>query len=146
MAAYSVFGTKGTTSVRAILTAVSTITLPRRVTVYDYMVGAFTAPADAVFEQNLVRVTSDGTATTVTPSPLDTADPVAQATGNELTTIEPTIGVNLMQVSLNHRATYRWVAAPGSELISPATDNNGIGGAIQTAAVTDFTATILFRE
>ena len=42
-------------------------------------------------------------------------------------------------VGVNQRASYRWVAAPGSELVYPASDNNGFvgrarsGGCIDTA-------------
>ncbi len=72
-------------------------------------------------------VSSGGTA--ITPNPLDSSDPasVTSAAGGSFLSGNPTIGVTLLQWSQNQRATFRWVAAPNSELLVPATAANGIG-------------------
>ena len=63
--------------------------------------------------------------------------------------IAPTYTANtiLWSAGVNQRATYRWVAAPGSELLIPATASNGIGVAAKSAAYTgDALASVMFAE
>lgn len=139
---FAVPGNKSTASVRAIVAARCDGTTLGRGAVYDYMVGTVTTPADNVFEQELARVSTAGTASAVTPSPLDVADTAAIFDASDTYTVDPTIGVLLMRLPLNHRASYRWVAAPGGELVWPATANNGIAGVLASASATDFSATI----
>jgi hypothetical protein len=57
-------------------------------------------------------------------------------------TVEPTYTANtqILEVPLNHRATYRWVAAPGGEIILPADATAGAGIFSSHAS-----ATTLFR-
>ena len=57
-------------------------------------------------------------------------------------TIDPTTTAEMLRVPLNHRASYRWVAAPGGELVWPATANNGIAGVLGGTTATDFSATM----
>jgi hypothetical protein len=42
----------------------------------------------------------------------------------------------LMEIPVNSRASYRWVAAPGGELVVPATDVTGLGLRAKSAAYT----------
>ena len=112
-----------------------------RCTVYEMWFGNIGAPADQVTVYTVGRITADGTGSAVTPSPLDAADRASQCTCLENHTSEPTYtsGGELLELPLNHRATFRWVAAPGGELVTPATDNNGIGmKAIHASATTDY--------
>lgn len=146
MARYSTFGDKDSTSVLQIININNTITLPRRQKVYDYMVGNSASPADAVFNHQLLRITADGTGTSVTPSPLDPADQAALAIAVDTVTIDAAGTVLVMDVSLNQRATYRWVAAPGSEIVVAATDNLGISGRVDAATTSTFHATMLHDE
>ncbi len=61
--------------------------------------------------------------------------------------MEPTYtGIALLSIPLNQRATFRWVANPGSELVIPATANNGFGIETDTAAAVAVTAQIFFEE
>src|SRR5258706_15595834 len=91
-----------------------------RPAVYDIVTGdGGDAPADNAARLSVVRTTgvsSGGTA--ITPNPLDSSDPasVTSAAGGSFLSGNPTIGVTLLQWSQNQRATFRWVAAPNSEL------------------------------
>ncbi len=142
MARYACAGNKGTASVRTIVNARCDATTLIRGRVYDYMVGSITTPADNTFDHELFRQSTAGTGAALTPSPLDVADTAAIFDASDTITADPTVGVLLMRMSLNMRASYRWVAAPGGELIWPATANNGIGGGVHTATTTDFSGTI----
>jgi len=102
-----------------------------RPAVYDVVTGnGVASPADNSAKLTMVRTTgvsSGGTA--ITPNPLDSQDPVSITTAASGTFLSgnPTVGVTLLQWSQNMRATFRWVAAPNSELLVPATAGNGIG-------------------
>lgn len=139
---YRVPGNKGTTSVRSIVNARADGTTAFRGKVNDYMVGSITTPADNVFDHELIRSTTAGTGAAVTPSPNDPADAASVFDASDTYTVDPTFGVLLMRLPVNMRATYRWVAAPGDELVWPATTNNGITGVVQSATTTDFSATM----
>lgn len=106
-------------------------------------------PADQVSVITVQRVTAPGTATSVTPTRLDLADREAQAVAGENHSSEPTYTSTeeLMEVPLNHRATFRWVAAPGSEIVCPATSGDGIGvHSLHASATTDWRVTALWLE
>ena len=145
MAKFSVFGSKGAASVTGIIGARADATTPQRGKLYDYMVACIATPADNVFTHLIQRSSTAGTGAAVTPSPLDPADAAALMDGIDTITVNPTTGVTLLQVGLNQRATYRWVAAPGSELVFPATASNGLLGALGAASTSDFDATMLLE-
>lgn len=147
MARYAAPGNKGTASVRSIVNFRADSSAPSRGRVYDYLVGPVTAPnaTDVNFDHELYRTSTAGTAAAVTPSPLDAADAASVNAASDTYTSDPTIGVVLARFPLNQRATWRWVAAPGGELIWPATASNGITGGLSAATATDFSAT-LFAE
>jgi len=102
-----------------------------RPAIYDIVTGnGVASPADNSVKLQIVRTTgvsSGGTA--ITPNPLDSQDPASTTTaaGGSFQSGNPTIGVTLLQWAQNMRATFRWVAAPNSELLVPATASNGIG-------------------
>jgi len=117
--------------------------------IYEMWFGNTGAPADQVTVYTIGRITADGTGSAVTPTPLDAADRASQCTCLENHTAEPTYtsGGELLEMPLNHRATFRWVAAPGGEFITPATDNNGVGmKAIHASATTDFRMGAMWEE
>lgn len=120
------------------LTAATGATTLRRVMIYDIMFGTDGTPADNVMTWKVDRQTSVGTGTTLTPSPLDTQDAAALivATGN--VTIEPivTAATLLLELGMNQRASYRWVCAPGGELVVPAVNVAGIGARAKSPAYT----------
>jgi len=112
----------------------ATATLPRRLKLLEVKCGTIGTPADTAFEYVVDRVTADGSiagGSALTPQPLDPADAAAvfDAQDTAIST-NPTIGTRLLNIPLNTKATAIWQAAPGSELISPATNNNGF--AVQT--------------
>jgi hypothetical protein len=94
----------------------------------EFNLGTNSAPADNFVEYDISRMTADGTATTITPNAADPGDGAAVSTTKANATAEPTVTANsdLWYDSLNQRASYRWVARPGKELIFPATANSGL--------------------
>ena len=131
----SVTGTLGT------IGAVST-TQARRGKIYDIVFGSEATPADAGLLWTFQRYTAKGTNTAVTPQKLDPADAAFLGEAGENNTIEPTYtaGEIVLNIPLNQRATFRWVAAPGGEIVYPATTANGVG--IQTDTISTGTPVI----
>lgn len=120
--------TASTTASVGSIGAVST-TQARRGKVYDVMFGSEATPADAAILWTMRRYTAAGTSTAVTPVSLDPADAAFLGQAGENHTVEPTYtaGAILLNIPLNQRATFRWVAAPGGEIVYPATTANGVG-------------------
>jgi len=126
-----------------------TTTQVRRFKIYDVLIGTNGTPADNFVEWDISRITAASTTTVLAAQPLDSADAAAltNTTVNSSTFGTITSGSNVFYVGVNQRASYRWVAAPGSELVAPATSSNGFqlrcrsGGYTGTA-----TGTILFQE
>jgi hypothetical protein len=120
--------TASTTGTLGSLGAVST-TQARRGKVYDIMFGSEATPADAAILWAVKRYTAAGTSTAVTPVSLDPADAAFLGQAGENHTIEPTYTAAsfLLNIPVNQRATFRWIAAPGGEMVYPATTANGLG-------------------
>lgn len=120
------------------LTAATGATTLRRAWIYDIMFGADGTPADNAMTYKVDRQTTVGTGTAATPAGTDVADAAALITGNVNSTIEPTVTANtqLVEIPVNQRASYRWVAAPGGELVVPATNVAGIGVRAKSPAYT----------
>lgn len=118
--------------------------------IYDVTLGNSATPADQAALAFLARFTAVGTAASnPTPEPLDPNEAAALATAGITHSAEPTYtaGKTLLRIPFNQRATYRWVASPGSELVGPATANNGIGVKLSTAtAAMILGASVLFME
>lgn len=131
------------------LTAATGATTLRKAFVYDMTFGADGTPADNAITWKVDRQTSTGTRTAATPAPLDAGDAAALITAGVNTTIEGTVtaSTQLLEIAANQRATYRWVAAPGSELVVPATNVAGIGGRAKSPAYTGtVVSSVLFYE
>ncbi|HEX3587794.1 MAG TPA: hypothetical protein VH024_17475 [Candidatus Angelobacter sp.] len=122
----------------------------KRGKLYDVTFGTIGTPADQTYEWDISRATTVGTGTTVTPVAVDSADAAAFTVGSVNHTAEPTYTAasSLFYLGTNQRASYRWVAAPGSELMWPATNLNGLG--LRTRSVSGGAATstahFLFQE
>lgn len=116
----------------------SNTTALRRGKVYDLMVGADGTPADNALVWDISRMTAAGTATSVTPLPLDPADSAMLGVSSANATVEPTVTAtsSVWNVAVNQRASFRWVAAPGSELVYPATNANGFALRCKSASYT----------
>lgn len=121
----------------------------RRGRIYDVMFGSEGSVADNPFLWTMDRITTVGTRTSVTPTPLDPADSACvTASGQNHTSTEPTYtaSTQVLYVPLNQRATFRWVASPDGELVFPATANNGFGIRTPTSGAVAATATLHFEE
>jgi len=117
--------------------------------IYDIMIGSDASPADVATEFNVTRTTSVGTGgTALTEEPLDplTVASTGAAIGGTFSGA-PTKGNSLLMIALNQRATFRWVAAPDSELISTASANNGIElESVASGGTPNINATFLWQE
>lgn len=101
-----------------------------RPAIYDVILSSNATPADNSSEWQIRRSTVAGTGgSAVTPAPLDSQDPASTTTAINGPSAEPTYtaGAVLLDFAVNQRATFRWVAAPGSELLVPATAAAGLG-------------------
>lgn len=115
-----------TSTAKSLLFLTSTAAI--RPYVYDFTFGTIGTPSDSVITLTVSRASAAAATlgTTITPAPLDSGDAAATMTAISALTAEEAAGVVLFQVGLNVRATYRWVAAPGGELIMAAsTTTNG---------------------
>jgi hypothetical protein len=104
----------------------------------DIEFGTAGTPADNYMEYDVSRTTAIGTGTAATPLPVN---PLSRASGTVATvchTAEPTVTANssLLYIPCNQRASYRWVAVPGSELVGAATNLYGIAIRASSAAYT----------
>jgi len=97
---------------------------------YDLMLGSPSTPADQAASWAIRRSTTASTGgTAVTPVAIDPADPASLAAAMVAPSMSaPTLtaGLFLLVWSQNLRATFRWVAAPGKEIVAPATAANGL--------------------
>jgi len=123
------------------LTVASNASIVNRNYVYEFIWGDEGTPADNVVLCTVQRCTALGTNTAVTSSKLDEADHVANALCGENHTGEPTYtsSEELAEFPLNTRALFRWVAAPGGELVTEAVAASGIGwNTLHASATTDY--------
>lgn len=131
------------------LTAATGATTLRKAWIYDVTFGCDGTPADNAVTHKIDRQTSTGTRTAAVPAPIDPSDAAALITAGVNTTIEPAVtgATQLLEIATNERATYRWVAAPGSELVVPATNVAGLGGRSKSPAYTGTAmSSLLFFE
>jgi hypothetical protein len=146
---YAVVGSSeaGTSAKTAINVIGSTAIRPG---ICDVIVGISTTPADVVFSILLNRTTAVGTAgSAFTPAPLDPGDPACVSTAGITHSAEPTYTANISLLSFpqNQRATFRWVAQPGREILGAASANNGVGLKLNAAGASiTLAATVHFTE
>jgi hypothetical protein len=126
-----------------------TASLTRRGKIYDILVGTDGTPADNYMEYDLARMTAPSTSALVAANPLDPAD-AAMASGsvaNSTTEGTFTSSGQVWYIGVNQRASYRWVAAPGSEFVYPATSSAGLGLRARSGAYTGTaTGNVLTQE
>jgi hypothetical protein len=131
----------------------------RRGRIYDILIGTNSTPGDLAIQWDAGRlsafgssiITNTGGLSSVSSAlALDIADYNCNAVLVANTSAETNITMTsqLWTVGINQRASYRWVAAPGSEMVYPATSSAGWdlrcnGLASFTGTVT---ATVLFTE
>ena len=117
--------------------------------IYDILIGSDATPADVATEFNLIRGTVSGTGTALDEVALDPADPAALLSGEGGTFSGQTKTANssMMELALNQRATFRWVAAPEGEIVVPATSDNWVGlESIGSGGTPNINATFHWQE
>lgn len=148
MAAYAVRMQRTASTTLSVGSVAADATRPRRGKIYDVIVGAEGTVADNPFLWVFQRFTAAGTSTSVTPQPVDPADAATEFDAGQNHTIEPTYVANQIQLTipLNQRATFRWAAREGKEIVYPATASNGIGVATPTCGLVASTAEVWVDE
>ncbi len=121
-----------------------------RAKIYEIITSSGATPDDQSALIECMRTTANGTELAgMIPNPLDPDGNTSAFDSGNAHTVEPTETAlsRLLAYSQYLRATYRWVAAPGSELIIPATTNAGIN-VVRRASTSAhlMTCTILFEE
>lgn len=120
----------------------------RRAKIYDLLVGTNGTPADQAMEYTVARITAGSTRTYagIVSSFANALDP-ADASMASFAMVNSSAenftytgnGVDPWYIGVNQRASYRWVAAPGSEIVMPATSSAGLG--IRSRSPTGYTGT-----
>lgn len=128
---YGVAGNQGTntTTAKTMLTLIAAATV--RPQLFDVMFGADGTPADNSMRFAVQRFTAAGTSAGSPPTPnaLDSSDVASLTTTGFNHSAEPTYtaGATPLDIPINQRASFRWVAAPDAEIKAPATAANGLG-------------------
>lgn len=126
-----------------------TTSLVRRGKIYDVLIGTNGVPADNYMEFSIGALTSPSTSSLVVANSLDQADAVAASGTIANSTTEGTFASSgeRFYVGINQRASYRWVAAPGSEIVWPATSSAGFALRARSGGYTGTaTGQMLFEE
>jgi len=122
----------------------------RRLRIFEFVLGSDSTPADAACKYAWQRTTADfGTPTVVTPTAIDPGDPAALSKFSAPGGTAPTITANstIYQEAINQRATYRYIAAPDSELVVPATSANGLALlSLVTSATSNTVISVSWQE
>lgn len=122
----------------------------RRAALFDLIVGSVASPADQSAKFHLGRITALGTeGSGYTPVNLDPAGPAGELdAGCGVFGGEPTYTASkqLLVFSINQRATWRWIAAPGCEILTPATQNNGVGLKTSSSTSTQAHEACIFHQ
>lgn len=131
----------------SVLSLVGTTTV--RPKIFDLIVGTTGTADDNAIEYRLANHSADGTGDALTPTPLDSGDPAAAGAylGNHSGEPTYTAGEILLLIGLHQRATFRWCAVPGSEIVLPASATAGAGlVGFNGTYVGLYTGTIMFEE
>lgn len=130
----------------------------RRGKIYDILIGTPSTPGDTALQFDCSRMTAMGSSGSIYAGALssvssgislDPADGLiaAYAVVNSCAETNYTFTNSLWNVGVNQRASYRWVAAPGSELVYPAVSSAGLGLRTISPSYTGVvTGTVLFQE
>jgi hypothetical protein len=117
-----------TTTFKTLLNLNIGATTFRRIKVHEFVFGTDGTPADNAMTWDVSRSTTIGTGVAGVVVALDAADSAFLGTATINHTVEPTVTANssAWAAGMNQRATHRWVAYPGQELVIPATTLNGL--------------------
>ena len=117
--------------------------------IIDVMFGTEGTPADNFLEYDISRQTAAGTITAATPTALDPTTRACGTVAGVNATAEGTVTAasSVFYIAVNQRASYRWVAVPGSELIIPNVNLAGFAIRAKSAAYTgNATASVYHSE
>lgn len=125
----------------------------RRGKLYDILVGTNGTPADNYVEYEVTRATIGTTVTWLgsvssvsTAYSLDQADAAVGAfltmNGSAGSTAVSIRSISAWYVGVNQRASYRWVAAPGSEIVYPAASSASVNGLMLSNRSAAYTSTV----
>jgi len=100
--------------------------------IHQFIIGSDATPADVATEFAVLRHTTAGTAgSAIVEKPVDPLGSAAACNLRGGTMSEPTYEAvatdSLLQIGLNQRATFTWIANPGRELCTVVGTANGIG-------------------
>lgn len=123
---------------------------PRRGKLYDILVGTNGTPADNYMEWDVIRIVggtaaaSLGSVSSISSNfALDPSDNQGHVNIAGINSSVESLFTGLSQtfyVGVNQRASYRWVAAPGSEIVWPAatsgSSSNGVAGRVRSGGYT----------
>jgi hypothetical protein len=116
----------------------------------NIIVSSGATPDDQANNFEVKRTSAVGTeAGGITPVPLDPDTAPSSFDAGHGHSVEPTetASSEMLAFSLNQRATFSWLANPGSEIILPATTNNGVNVARRTGtAAYVLDCTVIFEE
>ncbi len=149
MAQYAVEMNRTASATLSVGNIVADATRPRRSRLYYASFGSEATPGDFAYLWQIQRCTTAGTASAVTPQPLDMADAATETKANENHTVEPTLTANAILLAMpgNQRATVIFQTLPEFGLVIPATASAGLAFRTPTAgALVAVTVTAQFRE
>lgn len=116
---------------------------------HQVIIGSDSTPADIATRLEVLRHTVAGTAgTAVVEKPVDPQAPAASCNLRGGTMGEPTYEADfLIEVALNQRATFTWIANPGRELRTTVGTANGLGlRSISSGGTPNVNATLAWDE
>jgi hypothetical protein len=101
---------------------------PRRIKIHEFVFGTDGTPADNAMTWDVSKTSAIGTGTVGIITALDAADAAFSGVSTINHTAEPTVTAtsSYWTAGMNQRATHRWVAYPGQELVVPATTAAGL--------------------
>lgn len=117
--------------------------------IHQLILGSQAAPADIATRYDVTRTTAAGTGGTAVSE--EAGDPQSAAASLNLrggTMTEPTYATgHLVEVPLNQRATFTWIANPGKELRTTVGSANGIGvRSVASGATPETSCTLAWEE
>lgn len=149
MAYAAVAFNSGGTSVKSGGVLVAATSSMRRARLLEIELGNASSPADNAFIFIFQRCTTPGAGTVQTPNMSDAGDTLASTlVATSAVTADPTLtaGAFAMNWPVNQRGSVRFVAAPGAELVIPATASNGYMFGLSAASTTIQGASCTFLE
>ncbi len=118
------------------------------VSIYHFLIATEGTPIDEMVTHSVHKITAGGTATSVTPEPMDAIRALAaEASAAEEHTVDPTTtGIPLIEVPVHTRATLQWMAPPGGEFISALAAGDGYAFSSRAPTYTAVCRATVFHE